>query len=236
MEPSPGVTLKKGAKKLNILLVDDQQAKLLSYEVILAGIGETLIKASSACEAFECLLRNDFALILIDVCMPDIDGFELAALIREHPRFQRIAIIFVSAVMTADLHQLRGYELGAVDYIAVPVVPELLRAKVKMFVDLFHKTRQLERLNAELERWQRSFLANPLRRDLIHRHTIEAPLVEEVRGGIGDGLSRGEAPAGPAVGNQARCGTWWRTSCSSMTSTGPTARSNEAIDSAGCGC
>ncbi len=85
--------------KVNILLIDDQPAKLLSYEVVLAGIGETLIKASSACEAFECLLKNEIGLILIDVCMPDLDGFELAALIREHPRFQRIGIIFVSAVI-----------------------------------------------------------------------------------------------------------------------------------------
>src|ERR1700678_2833384 len=151
MEPSPSVTLKKATKKLNILLVDDQQAKLLSYEVILAGIGETLIKASSACEAFECLLKNEIGLILIDVCMPDLDGFELAALIRDHPRFQRTGIIFVSAVMTANLDQLRGYELGAFDYVPVPWVPELLRAKVKVFVDLYRKTRQLERLNAELE-------------------------------------------------------------------------------------
>src|SRR5580658_5100557 len=148
MELSPGVTLKKGPKKLNILLVDDQQAKLLSYEVILAGIGETLIKASSACEAFECLLKNEVALILIDVCMPDLDGFELAAMIREHPRFQRTGIIFVSEVMTNHVDLLRGYDLGAFDYVSVPVVPELLRAKVKVFVDLYRKTRQLERLNA----------------------------------------------------------------------------------------
>ena len=137
--------------KVNILLIDDQQAKLLSYEVALAAIGETLIKASSACEAFECLLKNEIGLILIDVCMPDLDGFELAALIREHPRFQRIGIIFVSAVMTTNSDQLRGYDLGAFDYIPVPVVPELLRAKVKVFVELYRKTRQLERLNAELE-------------------------------------------------------------------------------------
>jgi signal transduction histidine kinase len=137
--------------KVNILLVDDQQAKLLSHEVVLAEIGETLFKASSAREAFECLLKNEVALILIDVCMPDLDGFELAAMIREHPRFQRTAIIFVSAVMNAHLDQLRGYQLGAVDYVPVPVVPELLRAKVKVFVDLYRKTRQLERFNAELE-------------------------------------------------------------------------------------
>jgi signal transduction histidine kinase len=137
--------------KVNILLVDDQQAKLLSHEVVLSEIGETLFKASSAREAFECLLKNEVALILIDVCMPDLDGFELASMIREHPRFQRTAIIFVSAVMNAHLDQLRGYQLGAVDYVPVPVVPELLRAKVKVFVDLYRKTRQLERFNAELE-------------------------------------------------------------------------------------
>ena len=137
--------------KVNILLVDDQQAKLLSYEVVLAGMGETLVKASSACEAFECLLKNEIGLILIDVCMPDLNGFELAALIREHPRFRRIGIIFVSAVMTTNLDQLRGYELGAFDYVPVPVIPELLRAKVKTFVELYRRTRQLERLNAELE-------------------------------------------------------------------------------------
>jgi signal transduction histidine kinase len=137
--------------KVNILLVDDSEAKLLSHEVVLAEIGETLFKASSAREAFEYLLRNEIALILIDVCMPDLDGFELAAMIREHPRFQHTAIIFVSAVMNAYPDQLRGYQLGAVDYVPVPVVPELLRAKVKVFVDLYRKTRQLERFNAELE-------------------------------------------------------------------------------------
>jgi len=137
--------------KVNILLVDDQQAKLLSHEAILAGIGENLIKASSAHQAFEVLLKSEVALILIDVCMPDLDGFELAAMIREHPRFQTTAIIFVSAVMMTKPDQLRGYELGGVDYVPVPVVPELLRAKVKVFVDLYRKTRQLERFNAELE-------------------------------------------------------------------------------------
>jgi signal transduction histidine kinase len=151
MESSPSVTSNKPAKKLNILLVDDQQAKLLSYEVMLAGIGETLLKASSACEAFECLLKNEVALILIDVCMPDLDGFKLAALIREHPRFQRTGIIFVSAVSTTHLDQLRGYHLGAFDYIPVPVAPDLLRAKVRVFIDLYRKTRELERCNAELE-------------------------------------------------------------------------------------
>jgi len=138
-------------ERVNILLVDDQQAKLLSHEAILAGIGENLLKASSASQAFECLLKNEIALVLIDVCMPDLDGFELAAMIREHPRFQTTAIIFVSAVLMTYPDQLRGYQLGGVDYVPVPVVPELLRAKVKVFVDLYRKTRQLERFNAELE-------------------------------------------------------------------------------------
>jgi signal transduction histidine kinase len=139
-------------EKVNILLVDDQQAKLLSHEIILAEIGENLLKANSARQAFDYLLKNEIAVILIDVCMPDLDGFELAEMIREHPRFETTAIIFVSAVMMAHPDQMRGYELGAVDYVPVPVVPELLRAKVKVFVDLYRKTRQLERFNAELER------------------------------------------------------------------------------------
>ncbi|HJU15425.1 MAG TPA: response regulator [Stellaceae bacterium] len=137
--------------KVNILLVDDQPAKLLTYETILAPLGENLIKAGSANEALEHLLKRDVAMILIDVCMPDLDGFQLAAMIREHPRFRSTAIIFVSAIQVTDLDLLRGYELGAVDYVSVPVVPELLRAKVKVFAELFRKTRQLERLNAELE-------------------------------------------------------------------------------------
>src|SRR5579862_5677768 len=139
-------------EKVNILLVDDQPGKLLSYEVILRELGENLIKASSANEALEKLLRTDVAIVLIDVCMPDLDGFELAAMIREHPRFRRTAIIFVSAIQVTELDLLRGYAAGAVDYVPVPVVPDLLRAKVRVFAELYRKTRQLEALNAELER------------------------------------------------------------------------------------
>ncbi|MET3889018.1 CheY-like chemotaxis protein [Bosea sp. OAE506] len=137
---------------VNILLVDDQPAKLLSYEVILQELGENLIKAKSGREALEHLLKTEVAVILVDVCMPDQDGFELVAMIREHPRYQKTAIIFVSAIMMAEPDRLRGYQAGAVDYVSVPVVPELLRAKVKVFAELFRKTRELERLNAELER------------------------------------------------------------------------------------
>src|SRR2546430_11081854 len=138
-------------EKINILMVDDQPSKLLSYEVMLGGLGENLIKASSAKEALELLLKNDVAVVLMDVSMPELDGFELANLIRQHPRFQKTAIIFISAVHLTDLDRLKGYEHGAVDYISVPVIPELLRAKVRVFSELYRKTQQLERLNRELE-------------------------------------------------------------------------------------
>jgi PAS domain S-box-containing protein len=137
--------------KINILLVDDQPSKLLTYEVILRELGENLIKASSGKEALEQLLRNEIAVVLMDVSMPELDGFQLASMIREHPRFQKIAMIFVSAIHLAEIDHLRGYEMGAVDYVPVPVVPEVLRAKVRVFADLYRKNRQLERLNAELE-------------------------------------------------------------------------------------
>ena len=138
--------------KVNVLLVDDQPAKLLANEEILRDLGENLIKASSAREALEFLLKNEAAVVLIDVCMPELDGFQLAAMIREHPRFQKTAIIFISAIQVDDVDRLRGYEMGAVDYVPVPVVPAVLRAKVKVFAELYRKTRELERLNAELER------------------------------------------------------------------------------------
>ncbi len=138
-------------EKVNILMVDDQPAKLLSYEVILSELGENLIKAGSGREALEHLLKTDIAVVLMDVSMPEIDGFELADLIRQHPRYQKTAIIFISAVHLTDLDQLKGYARGAVDYISVPVIPELLRAKVSVFAELYRKTQQLERLNHELE-------------------------------------------------------------------------------------
>jgi PAS domain S-box-containing protein len=140
-----------GTERVNILLVDDQPSKLLAYEAVLHDLAENLIKATSAREALEHLLKTDIAVILIDVCMPDLDGFQLASMIREHPRFQRVAIIFVSAIHLNEIDFLRGYEMGAVDYVPVPVVPDVLRAKVRIFVELYRKTRQLEKLNAELE-------------------------------------------------------------------------------------
>src|SRR6202051_2987486 len=137
-------------EEVNILMVDDQAGKLLTYEAILADLGENLIKATSAKEALEKLLKTDVAVVLMDVSMPEVDGFELAEIIRQHPRFQKTAIIFVSAVHLTDLDRLKGYQRGAVDYLSVPVVPELLRAKVTVFAELHRNAQQLELLNTEL--------------------------------------------------------------------------------------
>jgi two-component sensor histidine kinase/DNA-binding response OmpR family regulator len=153
--PSPetaGVGAWEANAPVNILLVDDQPAKLTSYEAILRDLGETLIKAASARQALEILLREEVAAILVDVCMPELDGFDFAEMVRAHPRFQKTAIIFISAVHLTELDVLRGYEMGAVDYVPVPVVPEVLRAKIKVFVELYRKSRQLEELNRQLER------------------------------------------------------------------------------------
>ena len=135
---------------VNILMVDDQPAKLLSYEAILRDLNENLIKVASGREALDQLLKTDIALVLLDVSMPDIDGFELANMIRQHPRYQNIAIIFISGVHLTDVDRIQGYQRGAVDYISVPVVPELLRAKVSVFAELYRKTRELETVNDDL--------------------------------------------------------------------------------------
>ena len=134
--------------KVNILMVDDHPAKLLSYEAILEELDENLIKANSGREAMEILLKNDVAVVLMDVSMPELDGFELADIIRQHPRFEKTAIIFISAVRLTDIDRLKGYQRGAVDYISVPIVPELLRAKVSVFAELHRKKRDLEMLAA----------------------------------------------------------------------------------------
>jgi PAS domain S-box-containing protein len=143
-------------EKLNILMVDDEPAKLLTYDVILSSLGENLIHATSARKALNILLNTDIALVLMDVSMPDMDGFELANVIRQHPRFQKTAIIFISGVHLTDTDRILGYRRGAVDYISVPVIPEVLRAKVSVFVELHRKTRQLEKLNSDLEQLVRA--------------------------------------------------------------------------------
>jgi signal transduction histidine kinase len=137
-------------QRVNILMVDDQPGKLLSYEVMLKELDQNLIKARSGREALDQLLKKDIAVVLMDVSMPEIDGFELADMIRQHPRFQDTAIIFISAIHLTDVDRLKGYQRGAVDYISVPIIPELLRAKVTVFADLHRKTREMEILNNQL--------------------------------------------------------------------------------------
>src|SRR5690242_19978218 len=122
-------------------MVDDQPSRLLSYEAILSELGENLVRAGSGAAALERLMKDDFAVILLDVSMPGMDGFETAALVRGHPRFAKTPIIFVTAHHMTDLDRMKGYELGAVDYVYVPVVPEILRGKVAVFVELYRHRR-----------------------------------------------------------------------------------------------
>jgi len=125
---------------VNILLVDDQPGKLMAHEAILSELGQRIIKARNGVEALGHLLRYDFAVILLDVNMPNMDGFETAALIRQRPRFEKTPIIFITGYNTTDLDRLKGYELGAVDYLFLPVVPQVLKAKVTVFVELARQT------------------------------------------------------------------------------------------------
>jgi two-component system, sensor histidine kinase and response regulator len=136
------------AEKLNILLVDDQAGKLLAHEAILSELGETVITATSGRGALECLLRQDFAVILLDVNMPEMDGFETAQLIRSRPRFEKTPIIFITATTNSDLDRIRGYGVGAVDYLFLPIIPQVLKAKVRFFVELARQM-QLNKSQAE---------------------------------------------------------------------------------------
>ena len=135
---------------VNILLVDDQPGRLLTYRAILEPLGERLVEARSGMDALQRLMDEEFALILLDVNMPGMDGFETASMIHQHPRFEKTPIIFVTAVNVTDMDRLRGYKLGAVDYVMVPVIPEILRSKVVVLVELFRKRRELQRANRQL--------------------------------------------------------------------------------------
>ena len=135
---------------VRILLVDDNPSRLLAYRAILDPLGEILVEASSGMEALRRVMSEDFAVILLDVNMPEMDGFETASLIHQHPRFEKTPIIFVSAVNVSDLDRLRGYKLGAVDYVMVPIIPEILRSKVMVLAELFRKRSELQALNARL--------------------------------------------------------------------------------------
>src|SRR5581483_7371208 len=128
-----------------------QPARLLSYESILEGVGVETVRALSGPEGLQRLLKEEFAVILLDVSMPDMDGFETARLIREHPRFEQTPIIFVTGVHVTQLDALKGYALGAIDYISVPIVPEILRSKVALLVELYRRRAELQQLNRDLE-------------------------------------------------------------------------------------
>jgi signal transduction histidine kinase len=137
-------------EKVNILLVDDQPARLLTYQSVLSELGHNLVLAHSGLEALDKLMREEFAVVLLDVSMPDMDGFEAARLIHEHPRFEKTPIIFVTGVHVTELDRLKGYKVGAVDYVSIPVVPEILRSKVAVLVELYCKRRELRELNRNL--------------------------------------------------------------------------------------
>jgi signal transduction histidine kinase len=134
----------------NILLVDDQPARLLTYRAILEPLGHNLVEVRSGLDALEALMKQDFAVVLLDVKMPGMDGFETAALIHDHPRFETIPIIFVTGVHVTEFDRLKGYKAGAIDYVYIPVVPEILRSKVAVLMELYRKRRELQTVNLEL--------------------------------------------------------------------------------------
>ena len=133
--------------KTKILIVDDRRDKLLVFQTILDELGETILTANSGEEALKLVLEHEFAVILLDVNMPGLDGLETAAMIRNRKKSSHTPIIFMTAYAD-EMHALKGYSLGAVDYILSPVVPEILRTKVKVFVDLF---RMAERVKEQAE-------------------------------------------------------------------------------------
>src|SRR5258705_11374484 len=133
-----------GQDRASILIVDDRASKLIAMEALFADFGENVVCVQSGADALRQLLEREFAVILLDVNMPDMDGFETAGLIRQHPRFRRVPIIFMTAA-SDDTHPLRGYSLGAVDYVVTPVVPDVLRTKVRVFVELFRMADELKR-------------------------------------------------------------------------------------------
>ncbi len=148
---TPAPVIGPAVDPVDILLVDDQPARLLAYRAILAPLAENLIEASSGTEALKHLMERECALILLDVNMPGMDGFETASMIHQHPRFEKTPIIFVTAINVSDMDRMRGYKLGAVDYVTVPIIPEILRSKVVVLAELHRKRRDLQLANQRLE-------------------------------------------------------------------------------------
>jgi signal transduction histidine kinase len=142
--------LPQGHDAANILLVDDQPARLLTYRAVLEPLGHNLVEVGSGLQALEALMKQDFAVVLLDVKMPGMDGFETAALIHDHPRFESIPIIFVTGVHVTEFDWLKGYQAGAIDYVYIPVVPEILRSKVAVLIELDRRRRELTAVNKQL--------------------------------------------------------------------------------------
>src|ERR1700716_1667604 len=136
---------------VNILVVDDDSTKRFALKAILAPLGENVVEASSGADGLRQLLRQEFAVVLLDVRMPMMDGFETAQLIRQRPRSELTPIIFVTALDQAETDMGRGYDLGAVDFVFAPVVPAILRAKVSVFVELYRAQQELRRYRSQLE-------------------------------------------------------------------------------------
>ncbi len=182
-----------GDEPIDILLVDDTPDKLLALEAALSDLGQNVIKAESGPEALRLVLRREFAVILLDINMPGMDGFETAALIRQRKSSAHTPIIFVTSFSTGDIEVYRGYSLGAVDYLFTPVTPEVLRSKVSVFVELAKKNREIQRQaealrRAEEERLQRKLAeANvriewETRRNHFFRLSIELLAISDYKG------------------------------------------------------
>ncbi|HTU16905.1 MAG TPA: response regulator [Gemmataceae bacterium] len=161
------------AEKINILIVDDLPEKLLVLESILEELGENVIKANSGAEALRLVLAHDFAVILLDVYMPGMNGFETAALIRQRRKSAHTPIIFITA-FADEMHTAQGYSMGAVDYILSPIVPEILRTKVKVFVDLYRMTQQVKQQADERVALAREQAARAAAEDATRRSTFLA--------------------------------------------------------------
>jgi PAS domain S-box-containing protein len=181
--------------RASILLVDDQPARLLSYEAILSGLRVRCVRALSGTEALAKLMQQqEFAAILLDVNMPGMDGFEVARLVRAHPRLGQTPIVFITGVHVTEFDQLKGYEVGAIDYISVPVVPDILRSKIAILVELHQRRSELEALNLELQEARRKLEIDHSKalaeRDAQLRAVSERPVDD--RGSRASGARGGE--------------------------------------------